>query len=162
MNKKYSKATFLGFLTAAASAFSACSNNEDARAREFAEYIKTEVDSIARRELNEQEIMDYVNAYNQDPALFDQWIDDLVADSIQVNKTLMKRSDVIHKMDAAAGREISFADAVEKLDKMPDVMPGPNQTDEIMLKRRRNRMIETQTNLNFARAARARGKEGQK
>lgn len=154
MNKKYNKAALVGFLTAVASAFSACST-DDARAQEFAEYIKSDVDSIARRALNDDEMMDYVNAYNKNPALFNQWISDLAADSIQANKSLVKRAAAIHKMDAAAGHELSFADAVKELNAMTDSLPGPDQPDEIMMKRLRNRMIDTQTNLNFARAAKS-------
>ena len=134
MNKKHKKVAFVSFLVACAGVYSGyASRDDDPRAKEFADYISANIDSVVASHLTEEEIQEYAESYREHPESFELWVQQLVENSKVYNRKLVKEANVIHKLDVAAGRKLSFAEALRRIETMPDI--SGNLSDEIVLQR---------------------------
>jgi len=160
MQKKHLKAGFLGFLVALAGAYAAyVSRDDDPRATEFAKYIRADIDAMASRYMTDAEMQRLIKFYKEDPAGYDSWLHELVADSIRNNELLLQSVKVIHKMDSVAGHELSFSEAMQRISDMRDNgVAGPSP--EVFLKRHIDNMRFNDGVLACARIAKKTAKNG--
>lgn len=129
-----------------------------ARVKQFTEYIINNIKRESQNTQEEDEIQKHIDSYNDDPALFNQWIKDLEADSVRLVETFTNRAKSIDYIDAISGKQVDFEYArtyAQNMDGKKWNHYNSNQQDLVMLKRRINRARDTFHSLYYAKKARA-------